>query len=105
MTHASAAEQGGSPGTAFATRTLEVAIVDEMRPNQASNKEKAEGSRENVNLGTDAGNPMERGSGQASHPERPVEGDEDNAGGITNRPLSEEERSQRAIPPRGDAKK
>ncbi len=80
-------------------------MVDEMRPNQAANKEKAEGSRENVNLGTDAGNPMERGSGQVSQPERPIEPDEDTAGGITNRPLSEEERSQNAVPSRGHEKK
>ncbi len=105
MTHAAGHGQDASPGTTFATGTAEVVNVDEMRPNQASNKEKAEGSRENVNLGTDAGNPMERGSGQVSHPERPAEGDPDNAGGITNRPLSEEERSQHAVPPRGDVKK
>ncbi len=83
--------------------------MDEMRPNQASNKEKAEGSRENVNLGTDAGNPLERGSGQVSHPDRPLkdeqQGDTDNAGGITNRPLSEEEKQEHKLPPRGDTKK
>jgi hypothetical protein len=42
-------------------------------PNQAANKEKAEGSREN-------------------------------AGGISNRPLSEEHANQERVPPRGDAK-
>lgn len=50
-------------------------------PNQAANKEKAEGSRENVNAG----------------------GGED-AGGISNRPLSEEEGRQENLPPRGQAK-
>jgi hypothetical protein len=50
-------------------------------PNQAANKEKAEGSRENVNAG---------GS--------------DDAGGISNRPLSEEEGRQDNLPPRGQAK-
>ncbi len=84
-------------------------MIEEMMPNQASNKEKAEGSRENVNLGTDAGNPMERGSGQVSEPGRPIEprhrGDRDDAGGISNRPLSEEERLDRELPPRGQAKK
>jgi hypothetical protein len=50
-------------------------------PNQASNKEKAEGSRENVNA-----------SGS------------DDAGGISNRPLSEEEGRQENLPPRGEAK-
>ena len=48
-------------------------------PNQAANKEKAEGSRENVG-----------GSGDA--------------GGISNRPLSEEEGRQDNVPPRGQAK-
>ncbi len=79
--------------------------MDEMRPNQASNKEKAEGSRENVNVGTGADNPMERGSGQVSQPERPVKEDVHDAGGISNRPLSEEEQRDRELPPRGQAKK
>ncbi len=82
-------------------------MTDEMVPNEASQKEKAEGSRENVNLGTDAGNPMERGSGQESHPERPLSsdaGDRGDAGGISNRPLSEEERLDHELPPRGQAK-
>ena len=50
-------------------------------PNQAANKEKAEGSRENVN----------------------ASGSED-AGGISNRPRSEEEGRQDNLPPRGQAK-
>ncbi len=77
-------------------------MVDEMEPNQAARKEKAEGSRENVNIGTDAGNPMERGSGQVSHPDRPAK--DDDAGGISNRPLSEEERLEKDLPPRGQRK-
>ena len=60
-----------------------------MSPNQASDKEKAEGSRENVNAGTGADNPMERGSGQESHPARP---------------LSEEEERDKQVPPRGHSK-
>ncbi len=79
-------------------------MIDEMEPNQASRKEKAEGSRENVNLGTDAGNPMERGSGQPSEPNRPLKQDKDDAGGISNRPLSEEERLEKELPPRGKSK-
>ena len=57
-------------------------------PNDASMKEPAEGSRENVNVsgGTDDG----EGS--------------DNAGGITNRPLEQEKREQAELPPRGTAK-
>ncbi len=81
--------------------------MEETEPNEASQKEKAEGSRENVNLGTDAGNPRERGSGQESHPDRPLpskSGDREDAGGISNRPLSEEERLDHELPPRGQAK-
>ena len=51
----------------------------ETMPNQASNKEPAEGSRETV-LGNDEG------------------------GGITNRPLSEERNNQDRVPPRGEQK-
>ncbi len=71
-------------------------------------KEEPEGSRENADLGTpspsnlggDAGAPMERGAGQVSRPEKPL----DDTGGITNRPLDEEERNQRDLPPRREAK-
>jgi hypothetical protein len=45
-------------------------------PNQTANKEKAEGSRENTQ----------------------------DAGGITNRPLSEEVDNQERVPPRGENK-
>lgn len=51
---------------------------DQTMPNQAANKEKAEGSRDNVNV--------------------------DEGGGITNRPLEEEQENQNRVPPRGDAK-
>ncbi len=78
-------------------------MVDEMTPNQASQKEKAEGSRENVNLGTGADNPAERGSGQES--DQPATKHRDDAGGISNRPLSEEEQRDAQLPPRGKAKK
>lgn len=50
---------------------------DQDTPNQAANKEPAEGSRENA---------------------------ADDAGGISNRPLSEEEGRQNNLPPRGEAK-
>lgn len=50
---------------------------DQDRPNQAANREPAEGSRE-------------KGP--------------DNAGGISNRPLSEEEGRQDLVPPRGEVK-
>ncbi len=96
--------------------------MDEMMPNQAALKEKAEGSRENVNLGDAAGkpdhsngaeNPMERGSGQPSQPEKSPQGggkderrhgERDQAGGITNRPLPEERQEEEQLPPRGKTK-
>jgi hypothetical protein len=49
---------------------------DQTMPNPAANEEQAEGSRENTNA----------------------------AGGITNRPLAEEEDNQERVPPRGEAK-
>jgi hypothetical protein len=49
---------------------------DTSIPNQASNKEKAEGSRENQNVES----------------------------GITNRPIREEQEEQQRLPPRGHAK-
>jgi hypothetical protein len=58
-------------------------------PNDASMKEKAEGSRENVNVGGSADDGA-RGSRQG--------------GGITNRPLEQEQREQAELPPRGKAK-
>jgi hypothetical protein len=51
---------------------------DQPVPNQASNKEPAEGSRETVDANA-----------------------RENAGGITNRPLDEEENNQDRVPPRG----
>lgn len=103
--------------------------MDTRTDNKESQMEPAEGSRENVNLGQpdpalsggDAGAPMERGAGQVSHPERPLENpggraeagtlprgypeeDADDAGGITNRPLSEEKQNQRELPTRGRAR-
>ncbi len=82
---------------------------EKTTPNIQSNMEPAEGSRENVNVGTGAGNPMERGSGQPSAPEKPVNQPHSpeqpgQAGGITNRPLSEERENQEELPPRGQAK-
>ena len=53
--------------------------MEQDRPNQAANKEPAEGSRENA-------------------------GADDRAGGITNRPLDREREEQEDVPPRGRAK-
>jgi hypothetical protein len=58
-------------------------------PNDASMKEKAEGSRDNVN--TTGRNDATNTAGASG-------------GGITNRPLEEEEHEQEQLPPRGTAK-
>ena len=63
-------------------------MADQDRPNQAANKEKAEGSR-----------PAEGGRGEAM-----PSPDTNTAGGITNRSLDEEVRSQDRVPPRGETK-
>jgi hypothetical protein len=52
-------------------------------PNDASRKEQAEGSRDHVNAPA---------------------ADNKSGGGITNRPLAEEENEQEQLPPRGKAK-
>jgi len=101
-------------------------------PAERSQKEKAEGSRENVNVnasvneGSATTSRMERGSGQVSQPGKPLpettskpggaggpggqsgqhpdtKGQTD-AGGITNRPLHQEEQEQGGLPPRGTTK-
>jgi len=43
------------------------------------------------------------GPNQAANKE-PAEGSRENAGGITNRPLSEEQENQERVPPRGETK-
>lgn len=55
--------------------------MDTRTDKRQSRREQEEGSRENGDLGTpnpaesggDAGAPMERGAGQISHPEKPLE--------------------------------
>jgi hypothetical protein len=82
--------------------------------NPASAKEEAEGSRENLNTtsggprGEEADSPMERGSGQMSKDPENAEGRQpgrDQGGGISNRPLEQELKGQRELPPRGESKK
>ena len=76
--------------------------MDEQRiPNQAANQEQAEGSRETVSAG-DASDREARDRFKDADPQG-AEPDE-NAGGITNRPLDEEISNQRELPLRGDAK-
>ena len=77
----------------------------ENAPNK-SDMEQAEGSRETVesNLGTDDG-----GAGQRYDTDKAQRGashdeDEEDAGGITNRPLDQEIENQRELPSRGTAR-
>lgn len=76
--------------------------MNEQRiPNQSANQEQAEGSRENV----DAGNERERETRDHLNEGDPQRAERDeNAGGITNRPLDQEIANQRELPPRGDVK-
>jgi hypothetical protein len=76
--------------------------MDEQRiPNQSANQEQAEGSREAVE-GNDERNTeqRERFDNSDTHSGQRDE----QAGGITNRPLDEEIANQREVPPRGDVK-
>lgn len=71
-------------------------MADQDNPNQAANKSKAEGDRSTVEQNT------VRNADRDVHPERLYEGgDSDDAGGITNRPLSDEIDNQEALPERG----
>jgi len=87
--------------------------MDTRTDNPQSQMEQAEGSTENVNLdqpdpGLSGGNVdprMERGAGQVSQPDKPIHPTgRDDAGGITNRPLTDEDENQRRLPQRGHGK-
>ena len=76
--------------------------MDEQRiPNQAANREQAEGSRETVNANTE-GTSDERK--RFDHSDTQSDQRDEQAGGITNRPLDEEIANQRGVPPRGEVK-
>jgi len=98
---------------------------DKSNPHDKSSSEKAEGSRENVNVDPhdvnegSATERMERGSGQVSHPDKPLASpggggaggsaagpskSAQRSAGITNRPVEEEQQNQEELPPRGKAK-
>jgi len=107
-------------------------LDDKFNPHDRSSTEKAEGSRENVNLdpedlnvdpkdvnaGSATDSPMERGSGQLSQPDKPLPsrggggargsagtgGAAQRSAGITNRPVEEEQQNQEELPPRGKPK-
>lgn len=75
-------------------------MADQDRPNQNANKSKAEGERFNE----EERNPV-RNADRDTHPERQYDApDADDAGGITNRPLSDEIDNQQSLPERGTKK-
>lgn len=79
---------------------------DQDRPNRESNMERAEGSRDTVNPDL-AGNQGGRGTGTMANrdtelPEAAVGQAEEQGGGISNRPLEEEQERQENLPPRGE---
>ena len=70
-------------------------MADQDKPNQNADTRKAEGERWRSDSDT-------RNADRDENPERLYGGDSsDDAGGITNRPLSEEVGSQEALPKRG----
>ena len=71
-------------------------MAEQDRPNQSANKSKAEGERWTSESDT------VRNADRDENPERLYEADDsDDAGGITNRPLSEEVGHQETLPERG----
>lgn len=77
---------------------------DQDEPNRESNMEPAEGSRDTVNSNL-AGNQGGRGTGATSEESELTEeavGQPDEGGGISNRPVGEEQASQESLPPRGE---
>ena len=74
-------------------------MADQDKPNQNANKSKAEGERWSSDDKT------VRNADRDESPEQLYDdGDSDNAGGITNRPLSEEVQNQGDLPARGTKK-
>ena len=71
-------------------------MADQDTPNQTANKSKAEGERATVQENT-AGRSDPDANPERQYPDH----DTDNAGGITNRPLSEEVDNQQSLPERG----
>jgi hypothetical protein len=69
-------------------------MADPKGPNQSSEMEPAEGSRNTVNVNVD----------DRDAEDRYRDADTSGAGGITNRPLEEERRNQEELPGRGGAK-
>ena len=73
---------------------------DNTTPTRSANKTKAEGDRWSSNADTAGQGGQDSGSeGQTPGYSSPAD-----AGGITNRPLDEEDENQAAVPPRGDSR-
>lgn len=72
-------------------------MADPTIPNQASNKGKAEGER-----WTSEPDTVEKADRSETPEELYDSNDADNAGGITNRPLSDEKANQASLPKRGE---
>lgn len=71
-------------------------MADPNVPNQASNKGKAEGERWQSDPDT------VENADRNENPEQLYDDDDaDDAGGITNRPLTDEKANQASLPPRG----
>ena len=74
-------------------------MADQDRPNQDASERKAEGER------WESEDDTMRSVDHDENPERLYEGDDsDAAGGITNRPLTEEVGNQESLPARGTAR-
>lgn len=73
---------------------------DKTTPNQSADKSKAEGERWRSNA--DTVEEQDRES-QGTQDRPPYSGSED-AGGITNRPLEEEDENQASVPERGESR-
>jgi hypothetical protein len=72
-------------------------MADPNNPNQASNKGKAEGERWTSDPDT-----VENADRDENPEQLYDEGDSTGAGGITNRPLSDEKANQASLPKRGE---
>jgi hypothetical protein len=74
---------------------------DKTRPNQSANKSKAEGERWESD--SDTVGQQDRES-QGNRDRMPGDASGGNTGGITNRPLDEEDENQAAVPDRGESR-
>jgi hypothetical protein len=74
-------------------------MADQDRPNQSANKDKAEGERWSSEENTVGNADRDENAEQLYDAE-----DAADSGGITNRPLSEEIRTQEEIPARGTSR-